>query len=266
VAVSEHLGALPCLLLALLCGCAELRFQSVSYERPFRFEEDTFVFANELVWSYRADAAGGFRAEAREPAPSYTHQCFVLARSARQFFQHARFDPSQPAPDDATLRALVRRVVATSPRVRIHETERVVIPGYPSLRALSRARGPVLQQALGGAVWSYVQRGNWRLPIPVTRRHQAATARGLVEALGRNRPPIVHLIRFPHVTINHAVLVFGYTESEEQIAFSVYDPNAPDRPVPLSYDKATRTFLLPRNGYFEGGRVDVYEIYHRPWF
>ena len=27
-----------------------------------------------------------------------------------------------------------------------------------------------------------------------------------------------------------------------------------------------RTFLLERNAYFAGGRVDVYEIYHRPLY
>jgi hypothetical protein len=266
VAASHPSGALRCLLLALFCGCAELHFERVSYERPFRFEADTLAFANELVWSYRPGRDGSWRSESREPAPGYTHECFVLARSARQFFQHARFEPAAPAPDDAALRALVRRVVATSPRVRIEEGERVVIPGYASLRELSRERGPLLQRELGGAIWSYVQRGNWRLPIPVTRRHQASTARRILEALAKNRPPILHLIRFPHVTINHAVLVFGAAESETGIRFWLYDPNTPEQPMPLDYDRATRTFLLPRNHYFEGGRVDAYEIYHRPWY
>ncbi len=267
MAPSYRLGALPAVVLLLaLGGCAELRFGDASYERPFRFDDDTFIFANELVWTYRTGPDGKWAAEAREPEPSYTHRCFVLARSARQFFQHARFDPSQPAPEEGQLRALVRRVAETSPRLRLADDQRIVIPGFESLRALSRAHARLLQEELGGWVWSYVQRGNWRLPVPFTRRHQAGTARRLVEGLARNRPPIVHLIRFPHVTINHAVLVFSYAENEREIAFSVYDPNAPERPVLLTYDKPSRTFELPRNGYYRGGRVDVYEIYHRPWF
>jgi hypothetical protein len=267
VAQSDRVSALPVLLLLLaLCGCAELRFGSVSYARPFRFDEDTFIFANELVWAYSTEPDGTWAAEARKPEPDYSHQCFVLARSARQFFQHARFDPTQPEPDEDRLRALIRRVAATSPRLRVADDERVVIPGFASLRSFSRAHAPLLQQELGGWVWSYVQRGNWRLVLPFTRRHQADTARRLVEGLERNLPPIVHLVRFPHITINHAVLVFGYTETEREISFSVYDPNAPEHAVPLSYDKSTRTFELPRNGYFRGGRVDVYEIYHRPWY
>jgi hypothetical protein len=95
---------------------------------------------------------------------------------------------------------------------------------------------------------------------------QAATAEALREAIARNRPPVVHLIRFPRVSINHAVLVFDYAESDAQTTFSIYDPNAPEQPVPLYYDKPARSFVLPRNGYFRGGRVDVYEIYHRPWY
>ena len=36
-------------LLALLCGCAELRFRDASFDEPFRFEEDSFAFANDLI-------------------------------------------------------------------------------------------------------------------------------------------------------------------------------------------------------------------------
>ena len=54
--------------------------------------------------------------------------------------------------------------------------------------------------------------------------------------------------------------------ARETIRFAAYDPNAPDAPATLSYDRATRTFTLPHNTYFRGGRVDVYEIYHRPWY
>jgi len=88
-------GTFSALLLALLCGCAEVRLAQASFERPFRFEEDSFAFANELVWSYAYDTEGTWRATGRARDASYTHRCFVLARSARQFFQHARFDPSR---------------------------------------------------------------------------------------------------------------------------------------------------------------------------
>ena len=191
----------------------------------------------------------------------------MLARSARQFFQHARFDPSRPPPDDAALRALVRRVVDTSPRRRLPDDERVTIPGFASLRdAVARARGSSSSEEIGGPLWSYLERGNWRMVIPFGDGHQAATAESLVAAIDRQRPPIVHLVRFPHITINHAVLLYEYQESEDGIRFAAYDPNAPDAPVALRFDRSARRFHLDRNAYFQGGRVDVYEIYHRPWY
>lgn len=257
---------IPALLALVLAGCADFGFARSEFERRFAFEEDTFAFANELIWRYETDARDEWRAEARVPPPSYTHRCFVLARTARQFFQHARFEPAAPPPDDETLRRLVRRVAGASPRARRPEAERIAIPGYPSLRALSEARADVLREEIGGALWSYVERGNWRMVIPFSRAHQAASARSLQEALDRRRPTVLHLVRFPRIAINHAVLAYDYEEAGGEVRFLVYDPNAPEAPATLHYDRASRSFLFPRNTYFEGGRVDVYEIYHRPWY
>jgi hypothetical protein len=259
-------GTFSALLLALLFGCAEVQFARTSFERPFRFEEDSFAFANELVWSYAYDMEGTWRATGRARDASYTHRCFVLARSARQFFQHARFDPSRPAPGEEELRRLVHRIVRISPRLRLPDEERVVIPGFASLRELSLAHETLLKDELGGAFWSYNQRGNWRMVMPFGRGHQEETAASLVSALEQRRPPIVHLVRFPRIAINHALLLYRYDETGEAIHFGAYDPNAPEQPVTLTYDRAARTFSLPHNAYFRGGRVDVYEIYHRPWF
>ena len=66
----------------------------------FQFDRDTFAFANELVWEYRLDpGAGTMTTFCNDPPPAYTHRCFVMARSARQFWHHARFDPSLPVAD-----------------------------------------------------------------------------------------------------------------------------------------------------------------------
>jgi hypothetical protein len=264
--MTSRAGNLSALLLALLFGCADLGFPDVAFERPFRFEQDSFAFANELVWAYDFDAGGTWRALGRDEDVEYIHRCFVLARSARQFFQHARFDPGLPALPEEELASLVRRVVTTSPRRRLPEEMRIVIPGFTSLRELSRAHEPILKRELGGAVWSYTERGNWRMVMPFGRGHQEDTAASLVSAIAQHRPPIVHLVRFPRIAINHALLLYAYAESEEAIRFAAYDPNAPDAPATLSYERATRSFTLPHNTYFSGGRVDVYEIYHRPWY
>jgi hypothetical protein len=78
-----------------------------------------------------------------------------------------------------------------------------------------------------------------------------------------NPPVVVHVLRFPQLSINHAVVIFGASQKEQEIAFQVYDPNDSAQPSVITYDRATRTFLMPSNDYFPGGRVDVYEVYHK---
>ena len=102
-----------------------------SCARSFQFERDTFIFANELVWQYRFDpATGAMSVSPCDPPPVYTHRCFVMVRSARQFFYHARFEPGWPAADAEAYRQLIRQVVARNPRQPGAESERIVIPGY----------------------------------------------------------------------------------------------------------------------------------------
>jgi hypothetical protein len=231
----------------------------------FCFERDTFGFANELVWEYRPDPVSGeMRTRRNDPPPTYAHHCFVVARSARQFLYHARFDPAAPAPDDAAGRRLIRRVVARSPRHVSPAAERVVIPGYDGLRSFSLARERLLKESCGGAWQSYCLRSHWRMVFPISRDHQQRTATRLAAGLRAGGTPIVHLVRFPQLTINHGMLIFGMEPAPEGIRFAAYDPNLPGRPVELLYTHADLTFTLPPNHYWAGGRVDLIEIF-RGW-
>ena len=248
--------------LSLLCGCASGR-QFVG-TRSFNFETDTFAFPNELDWVYHYDANGKWVHERREPKPEYQRHCFVLARSARQFFQSARFDPDLPEASDATYRRLIRQVVSTNPRHALTESEKIIIPGYRNLRAFSEAKANLLKDECGGTWESYIQRGHWRMVFPFSRASQKRTAERLLADLQQDRPPVIHLVRFPKLSINHAMLVFGAKQEDQEITFLVYDPNHPERPGTLNYERADKTFLLPANNYFPGGRVDVYEVY-RSW-
>jgi hypothetical protein len=97
--------------------------------------------------------------------------------------------------------------------------------------------------------------------FPFSRRHQQAAAEELLQKAHQGRPAVLHVVCFPELTINHAVLLYGAEESENGIIFSIYDPNRPAAPAFLNYDRLKRTFYLPANLYFRGGEVDVYEIY-----
>jgi hypothetical protein len=234
--------------------------------RRFDFERDTFAFPNELVWEYHFDAATGqTRAARREPAPRYALRCFVLVRAARQLFYHARFDPGEAAADDVTYRRLIRAALVRPPRRPSPPGMRVVIPGYAGLRDLSAAREAVVKAACGGAWRSYVQRSHWRIVVPVSCRHQHRTADELLDAIEDHRAPLVHLLRFPSLAINHGMVVFEGARTSEGAEFLAYDPNDPERPARLTYDRRRRTFSLPANRYWRGGPLNVFEIFRR-WY
>jgi hypothetical protein len=250
-------------MVALFTGCATDPKPQAVATRCFDFRQDTFAYPNELVWEYYYNTNGVWTTHRREPKPTYSLHCVVVARSARQFFDYARFDPTEPVADETTYRRLVRHVIQIDPRRDPDDADLVIIPGYANLRDFSKAREQLLKEECGGAWQSYIQRGHWRMIFPFSRHQQQSVARELLKELKSCHPPIVHLVRFPSLSINHAVLIYNGAESESAIRFSAYDPNQPAEPITLIFDRATNTFNLPANSYFPGGRVDVYEIYHR---
>ena len=232
----------------------------------FAFERNTFAFANELVWEYRLNAGTGqIETVKRTPPPSYTLRCFVLVRSARQFLFNACFDPTQPPLSPELYRPLIRKVVSRSPRQPCRPENRVIIPGYDCLRAFSKAHEAILKAECGGAWQSYVLRSHWRMVFPFSRTNQEATSDSLRWAIAQSRSSIVHVVRFPALTINHGLLLFRCEPMGQDLRFSAYDPNIPERPTELTYSKSKRTFFLPRNHYWAGGQVDVVHIF-RNWF
>jgi hypothetical protein len=259
-------GLLFCLLLVFGNGCASVSRPAPIAARHFDFASDTFAYANELVWEYRYDANGKWTARRRETRPTYSQHCFVVSRSACQFFENTVFDPGLPPSDDATYRRLIRRLMATDPRTSLPEARKIVFPGYPNLRSFSRAHEHLLKAECGSAWQCYFQRGNWRMIFPFSRHEQQQVAEELQAKLREGSVAVVHLVRFPQLTINHAVLMFGVEASPDEIRFLTYDPNQPEKPVTITFERAARTFLLPPNAYFPGGRVDVYPIYDRPMY
>jgi hypothetical protein len=233
--------------------------------RPFQFEPDTLAFAHELVWQYRFDTAtGGMTTVRANPPPTYYHRCFVMVRSVRQFFYHAQFDPGRPAPDAQTCRRLVQIVVSRNPRRPSAAPDRVLVPGYEGLRSFSQAWEPLLKAECGAAWESYFLRSHWRMVFPVWRRHQQRTAQRLERSLHEGATPVVHLFRFPRITINHGIMLFAVVAADGVLRFQGYDPNIPAHPVELGYHHADRTFYFPSNHYWAGGKLQVIEIY-RNW-
>ncbi|MBC8001769.1 MAG: hypothetical protein H7X97_04195 [Opitutaceae bacterium] len=252
------------LVVLLLAGCASP--VRPANPRAFAFDQDTFAYANELVWEYYFDEKGAWKHRRREPPREYTHHCFVVVRSARQFFEHARFDASEPVVSAESYRKLIRKVVNRDPSRALAEDRKVTIPGYASLREFSQHQAKLLQEECGGAWQSYLQRGHWRMLFPFSQRREEREVERWMESLKLNHPPVVHIVRFPQLTINHALLILAADSRENEVRFEVYDPNQPENPGLMTYDRRKKTFVFPGNDYFIGGKVNAYEVYRSTFY
>ena len=230
--------------------------------RRFRFERDTFAFAHELAWKYHFDpVTGAMTTRKADPPPTYYHRCFIMVRATRLFFDYARFAPELPQTDAETYRKLIRDIISRSPRRVCAESERIVIPGFDGLRSFSRAREALLKAECGAAWESYFLRSHWRMIFRVSGRFQEKIAEKLKRSLRRRGAALVHLFRFPRITINHGIVLYGFAESEQEVEFQAYDPNIPEHPVKLVYEKKRRVFTFAPNIYWGGGVLSVMEIF-----
>jgi len=234
----------------------------VAENRTFQFERDSFAFAHELVWKYHFDpVTGAMTTYKTEPPPTYYHRCFVLVRATRLFFDYAKFVPELPKTDAENYQKLVREIIARNPRRMCADSERIIIPGFDGLRSFSAAHEQLLKAECGAAWESYFLRSHWRMIFKVYGRFQAKMAEKLKRSLKKRGVTLVHLFRFPRITINHGIVLFGFTESENQIEFTAYDPNIPAHPVKLIYEKKRRVFTFAPNIYWGGGVLNVMEIF-----
>src|ERR1051325_11709921 len=120
--------------------------------RSFDFFRDTFAFRNELVWEYLIDEkTGGMTTRKNYPPPTYAHHCFVVARSAKQFFLHARFDPNQPQTSESAYAEKIRQLIKRHVAHESSERDRIVFPGFNGLREFSATYEKLLKVNLGGA-------------------------------------------------------------------------------------------------------------------
>jgi hypothetical protein len=222
--------------------------------RTFQFDRDTFAYPHELAWKYHFDpVTGAMTTYKADPPPTYYHRCFLMARTVRQFFDHARFEPEAPAVDKETYRKLIRAVIARNPRRVSAGSDRIVIPGYDDLRSFSRAHEDLLKAECGQPWESYLMLSHWRMIFPVWGWHQEKMSQKLMRSLRERGQCVVHLFCFPRTTINHGIVLFGFAESGES--------NIPNHPVTLVFNRKLRRFTFAPNIYWGGGVLSVMEIY-----
>jgi len=250
----------PALGLALaLTACHGIR-PLVPAPRPFEFGVDTFAFSNETVWEYHVDPIRGTSWwRERDPRPPFSLRCGSMARATRQFWERARFDPERPRADPATYARLARDVLATDPRNPAGP--RIVIPGFTDLHAFSAAYPELLQTALASPWQSYLQRGNWRMIFPFRPREQRREAERIAAQIRTGGTVVVHVLRYPELTLNHLVLAYAVEDTPTAMRFLVVDPNDALHPVSLTWRRSAATFAFAHTPYFPGGPVLAYEVY-----
>ncbi len=228
-------------------GAADARASALE----FAFARDTFAFKNLI--------------RARHPHEDglYANYCFVLARGLRQFSQFARFDPALPRLDHAAYVTLVRRVAARPPwEPALPEDARIVIPGYASLRELSQAEEAAVKEGLGGRFWTFVHWTNWRVTFWVTPAHQDNVAREIVSELRAGRLVQLLITNWPKPELNHTVVAFESRDGATTLDFVVWDPNDPDAPGVITFDRRARRFAATRVYDTEPGVIRVFRMYY----
>lgn len=219
----------------------------------FAFGTDTFAFPNLI--------------RARHPGVDdlYANYCFVLARGLRQFSQFARFDPALGKLDHAGYVERVRQVGARAPwEPELAPEARVVIPGYGSLREFSGAEEAAVKEGLGPRFWTLWHWTNWRTAFFVTRAHQENVAREILEELRAGRLVQLLVTNLPKIELNHTVVAFEARAVTRGIEFAVWDPNDPESPGLIHFDREERRFWATRIYDTEPGPIRAFRMYFSP--
>jgi hypothetical protein len=170
--------------------------------------------------------------------------------------------------NDAELAHRVRQVTRHAPYEQaLAPAQRVVIPGYKSLRQLSEKRGWVLQKNIGLGWPTYFRIGNYRMFYKHSPSYQAKTHEQLNATLGRGELFIAYLSDFPTLHINHAVLVYerkSPSRKDKADRYNCYDPNHPDGPRELVWFPDKQVFNFEKDQEFAGGFTRVFQVYGRP--
>lgn len=255
-----RLAVLVLAVLAAACAPAPARpaaivAPDVTLVPGFSFEADTFAFPNQI--------------RARNPGVPglYANYCFVLARGVRQFHQFARFDPAAPRLSSAEYERLVRAVVSRAPwRSPLPPEDRVVIPGYPNLRAFSAAEEAAVKSGLGGRFWTWVHWTNWRVTFEaLPPGHQGEVLHQVRDELAAGRLVQLLVTNWPKPELNHTVIAFGYHRQAAGIDLEIWDPNDPSSPGTVSFDGTQQRFWATRVYDTQPGTIRVFRMYYS-WF
>jgi hypothetical protein len=246
---------------AATCGRAD------NAASEFRFDRDTFGFANQTVFEYQNGHAS-LRKTSATKRDAYNRHCFVMSRTAVQFKKFARFEPRSNPLDDASLAARIRTLTRQPTWTEsLPENQRIIFPGYKDLKQMSKARRELVQLNIGHGWPSYFRVSNARMMFQDGAGYQERTHAQLNAALERGELFVAFLTTYPRFSINHSVLIYKLKSSSpnpEVDHYLVYDPNHPESPRELKWTAHDRAFSYQKDWDFIGGFVRVYQVYGKP--
>ena len=232
----------------------------------FNFQRDTFAFQNATVLKYKEGRPTlERRSTTGDPSNDYSRACFVMTRTAMQFRKFARFDPHGAPLNDKELAARIRKVTRRAPwHEALPENQRVIFPGYASLREISNAHAQVFRENIGSGFATYFRPGNFRMFFQHSPKYQEKMHANLEAALARSDLFVGYLSTYPKLSINHCVLFFARKPARagsEIERYFVYDPNHAEAPRELTWSPGERAFAYQKDIDFVGGFVRVYQVY-----
>jgi len=266
-----HAPGVICLWLIFWVSVVVLQTARAEKVSGFDFKRDTFAFENSTVFQYKAGEITNKKIKRdTETEKRYTRRCFVMSRAVEQFFKFARFDAKARPVDDNQLAERIRKITHMEPwQPALPANERIIIPGYASLRALSKAKAELMQQHIGKGWPTYARIGNFRMFfLRDSDRYTETQHDELNKAMARGEFFVAYLTDYPHFHINHSVLVYGRIPPKTPDAlehYLVYDPNHSDAPRDLKWSPKLKIFNFQKDEEFVGGFTRVYHVYGKAW-
>jgi hypothetical protein len=142
----------------------------------------------------------------------------------------------------------------------------VVIPGYASLFEFSRDQEAAVKAGLVGRFWTWVHWTNWRVAFPMPRSQQVRVLRETLVELGAREPVQLLVTNLPRWELNHSVVAYDYTvRGDGNVELFVYDPNDPDTPGRITFDRATRRFVSTQVYDTRPGPMRAFRMYYGPF-
>lgn len=139
-----------------------------------------------------------------------------------------------------------------------------MIPGYAHLRAFSASEEAAVKAGLGSPVGTWLHWTNWRVTLPVSRGHQAQIADEIVRELDGGRLVQLLVTNWPIPELNHTVVVFRANDRVDRVDFAIWDPNEPDVPGTVTFDRIAQRFFASDMFAVRPGEIRAFRMYHRP--